>query len=140
MWVSSLASLSGLRIQCCHKLWHRSDATRIPHCCGCGTDLQLQRWFDPIAVGVALKRQKRKKRIQHCHSYGRGHSCSWDSIPVLGTSICCGCSHTNFFKKKENVWHVAKTTKIWHRANATEKMTPTDLHHMIQGCHKPSIC
>ena len=25
MWVLSLASLSGLRIWCCHKLWHRSQ-------------------------------------------------------------------------------------------------------------------
>ena len=25
MWVISLASLNGLRIQCCHKFWHRSQ-------------------------------------------------------------------------------------------------------------------
>ena len=31
-------------------------------------------------------------RIQHCCSYGIGCSCSAHSIPLPGTSICCGCS------------------------------------------------
>lgn len=48
MWVQSLASLSGLKTQHCHKLWHRSQTclgTSVA--VGCGIDLQLQFRFDP---------------------------------------------------------------------------------------------
>ena len=31
-------------------------------------------------------------RTWHCCGGGRGHSCSWDLITGLGTSMCCGCS------------------------------------------------
>ena len=62
--VQSLASLSGLRIRCCHELQYRSS---------CGIDLVLLwlwyrlepaapigplAWKLPYAVGLALKRQK----------------------------------------------------------------------------------
>ena len=52
MQVWSLASLSGLRIQCCHNLWH------IP---------QLQLWFDPwlqelpYATGAAIKKKRKNE-------------------------------------------------------------------------------
>ena len=40
-------------------------------------------------------------RIQHCHSYGIDHSCSLDSIPDSGNSVCHGCSWKR--KKKNSV-------------------------------------
>ena len=48
MWVWSLASLSRLRIWCCHELWRRSQ-TRLGSgvSCGCGRDWQLELQFDP---------------------------------------------------------------------------------------------
>ena len=56
MHVQSLASLSGLRIWCCHEQWCR-----------------LQMWLrSRIVVAVAW-----------------AGSCSSDSTPSLGTSICC---------------------------------------------------
>ena len=42
------------------------------------------RRFDSLAQGCGL-------RIWHCCSCGVGCSCSSDSIPGLGTSICCEC-------------------------------------------------
>ena len=48
IWVQSLASLSGLRIQHCCKLQRRStDAARILLCCGCGAVWQLWLRFSP---------------------------------------------------------------------------------------------
>ena len=64
MWVRSLVSVSGLRIQCCCELWCRSW---IYYCCGCGISWQLialiqpLAWELPYAVGGALKRQQQQK-------------------------------------------------------------------------------
>ena len=42
MWVLSLASLSGLRIQRCQELWCSLQIVAwILHCCGCGVGQQL---------------------------------------------------------------------------------------------------
>ena len=61
MQVPSLASLSGLRIQHCHELWWRS-----------------QTWLRAlVAVAVAL-----------ALAMAVAGSCSSDSTPSLGTSIC----------------------------------------------------
>ena len=54
---------SGLRIRCC--LCSRVGSIPSPHS---------------------------RLRIQHCHNCGIGHSCSSDSIPGPGTSICHGRS------------------------------------------------
>ena len=74
LWVQSLSSLSGLRIQCCHELWCRSQtwpgsvlpwlwrrpATIIP--------IQPLTWEPPYAAGTALKKQKLKIPMrQACH-------------------------------------------------------------------------
>ena len=65
IWVQSLASLSGLGIWHCHKLWYKSW---IWYCYGCGTGLQLQLWFDPYqawelpyATGAALNKTKQQQ-------------------------------------------------------------------------------
>ena len=58
MWVQALATLSGLRIWCCHKLWHWS-----------------QMWLRSRAAVAVVEA-------------GSG-SCSFDSAPNLGPSICC---------------------------------------------------
>ena len=70
LWFQSLASLGGLRIQCCHKLWYRSQT---------GLDLALVwLWCRPVAVApirslawklpyvmsAALKRQKTKNKTK----------------------------------------------------------------------------
>ena len=52
MWVQSLASVSGLRIWCCHELWCRLAAIAL---------IQRLAWELPYAAGVALKRPKKKK-------------------------------------------------------------------------------
>ena len=33
------------------------------------------------------------KRIWYCQGCNIGHNCDLNSIPDLGTSECCGCSH-----------------------------------------------
>ena len=40
------------------------------------------------------------KRIQHCNSCHVGHSCGSDSIPGLGTCICCRYGNETNKKKK----------------------------------------
>ena len=48
LWLRSLALLSELRIQCCLKLWRRSQMwLRSGVTCGCGVAWQLQLQFDP---------------------------------------------------------------------------------------------
>ena len=42
-------------------------------------------------------------RIQHCCSCGIGHSCTLDSVPDLGTSICHGCGWERKKKKSHIV-------------------------------------
>ena len=44
-------------------------------------------------------------RIWHCRSCGKGRSCSLDSVPGQGTSICLGCSHKT---NKQNI------TRKWY--------------------------
>ena len=75
LWVQSLALHSRLRIRHCHELWCRSQ---IPHCCGSDSAL-LWPWHRPVTAalaqplawelpnteGVALKRQKKKKKIRY---------------------------------------------------------------------------
>ena len=75
MRVQSPASLSGLRIWHCCELWHRSQTCiyLIPHCCGwrrlaAEALIQPLAWKLPYAVGVAPKRQKKKK------------ACSWLAV------------------------------------------------------------
>ena len=42
-------------------------------------------------------------KIWHCHSCNIGSSCSLDSIPGPGTSICHECSHKRKEKKKKRI-------------------------------------
>ena len=74
LWVQSLASLSGLRIQSCGELWYRSQ-TRL----GSQVAVAVARaaavaligplaWEPPYAAGAALKSQKKKKIFGCAHS------------------------------------------------------------------------
>ena len=51
-------------------------------------------------MGLTLSPGQWVKRIWHCHSCGIGHSCSSDSTPGLGTSLCHACSHKKEVKIK----------------------------------------
>ena len=53
-WVQSLASLSGLRIQCCHELWRRLAAVAL---------ILPLAWKSPYAVGAALKSKKKRDSL-----------------------------------------------------------------------------
>ena len=80
MQVPSLASLSGLRIQCCHRLqlglqmWLKTQtAAWIQRGYGCGIAQQLQLCFDPWPgnfrvpwVQQPLKKKKQKKASRLC--------------------------------------------------------------------------
>ena len=60
--VPSLASLSGLRIQCCLEL-----QLRILSCFGCrrlaaATPIQPLAWELPYAAGMALKKKRKEKK------------------------------------------------------------------------------
>ena len=79
IWVQSLASLSGLRVQRSCELWCRSQ-----------TQLGAR-----VAVAVLW-----------------ASSCSSDSTPSLGTSLCLGCSPKGKKKLQSHVW-------IWWRWNAS---------------------
>ena len=63
MWVWSLASLSGLKIQCCHKLWHRSRMwlgyEELWHRPAAEATIQPLVWALPYAAGLAEKRGKK---------------------------------------------------------------------------------
>ena len=69
MWVQSLASLSGLRIQHCCELWHRSQTwlgSHIAVALAYAAAIVLigpLAWKPPYAAGVALRRQKDQKKI-----------------------------------------------------------------------------
>ena len=69
MWVLSLISLSELRIQHCHELWCRSQTQLDPvllwlWCRLVATALiRPLAWKPPSAMGVALKRQRKKERL-----------------------------------------------------------------------------
>ena len=71
VWVWSLALFSGLRIWHCCELWCRSQiAARIWCCCGSGVSMAPIRplaWEPPYAAGVALKRQKDKKKKERSY-------------------------------------------------------------------------
>ena len=65
MQIRSLASLSRLRILCCHKLWHRSQRWLGSHIAVAGwcrlapaALTQPLTWEQTYAVAVALKRKK----------------------------------------------------------------------------------
>ena len=67
-WVQSLASLSGLRIWRCHELWCRLQ-TWLGSCVAVAVaklavtaPIGPLAWEPPYVVGVALKRQKKKKK------------------------------------------------------------------------------
>ena len=66
--VRSLDLISGLRIQRCHELWSRSQTGSDPTllwlwCRLAATDtIQPIAWEPPYTTGVALKRQKVKKK------------------------------------------------------------------------------
>ena len=48
-------------------------------------------------------------RIQYCHSYSIDHSCSSDSVPGWGTSICHGVAIRKMTFECEYVYH-----RIYH--------------------------
>ena len=59
MWVWSLVSLSGSRIQRCHKLWLRSQMWLGSGCCyGCGIGRQLQ-----LGTSICCSCGHKKKKI-----------------------------------------------------------------------------
>ena len=65
--VQSLASLSGLRIQYCHKLWYRSQmqlrsgvAVAVVWAGSCSSNSPLA-WELPYAIAVALKSKRQQK-------------------------------------------------------------------------------
>ena len=66
--VRSLASLSGLRIWCCHELWCRSK-TWLLSCIAVAVGWQLLApirplaWEPPYAVSAALEKTKKKKKM-----------------------------------------------------------------------------
>ena len=70
-WVLSLASLSGLRIQCCHEMWyrvgHRHDLDPallwLWYRPAATAPIQSLAWKHPYAVGAALKKTKNKNRV-----------------------------------------------------------------------------
>ena len=78
MQVRSLASLSGLRIQCCRELWYR-PATICPLA-----------WEPPFASGMALKRKRKKifTLIMHLEKAGKtddtGAASPWDTRAGCG--------------------------------------------------------
>ena len=65
LWVLSLASLNGLRIQCCHELWYRLQRSLDMAWLWCGlatvAPIQPLAWESPYAMGVALKSQKKNR-------------------------------------------------------------------------------
>ena len=96
--VGSLALLSGLRIQRCHRLWCRSQmllgsciAVAVAQASGCSSNSTLRPlgWEPPYAVGVVLKRQKKKKKkegIQNIYSV-------YDCCGRVCVYVCV-CVHT----------------------------------------------
>ena len=69
LWVRSLASLSGLRMQRCHELWCRSQmllrsgvAVALVWAGSNSSDWTPMDWGPPHAMGAALKRQKDQKK------------------------------------------------------------------------------
>ena len=67
IWIQSLASLSGLRIWCCHELWGRSQMrlrSRIALAVAWPVAAALIRplaWELPCASGMALKKKKKRE-------------------------------------------------------------------------------
>ena len=88
MWVQTLASLSGLRILHCHKLWCR-PAAAVP--------IRPLAWELPYATGVALKRQKIKIKIKSLIFM------CWSCIlrpywtHISSKSICFKCVDSSWF-------------------------------------------
>ena len=67
MWVWPLTLLSGVRIQCCHELWCRSRGSNLVWMWlwrkpAAAALIQPLAWGLPYARGVALKRQKERKK------------------------------------------------------------------------------
>ena len=52
-------------------------------------------------------------RIQCCHIWGIGCSCSLDSVPDLGTSICQGCSDIKKGKKERKEINLGESSQWW---------------------------
>ena len=66
LWVRSLASLNGLRIQCCCELWFRSQ-DRNPCCCDCSVGQHCSSNSTPslgtsICRGCGPKKMKKKRK------------------------------------------------------------------------------
>ena len=110
MWVQSLASLSGLRIQLCCELWCKSQT-----CLGCillwpwcrladAAPIRPLTWEPPYAVDVALRSERKKKyartamqvffSTEHTpHQNGRVsqtwyHSYHSALMPILRCRVC----------------------------------------------------
>ena len=79
IWVRSLASLSGLRIQRCPELWCGlqmwlgSQIAVAWHWAAAAALIQPLAWEPPYAAGVALK----SKRINPFTKYLSSHSIIW---------------------------------------------------------------
>ena len=76
-------------------------------------------WEPPCAMGVALKRQKDKKKIlllkgvNHHLSLYRVASCN-----LFATVTSKITNHSSYHKNKynnEKVWDIIRITKMWHR-------------------------
>ena len=123
MWLCELITCSGLKVIKLRN--NRKGLKEFPlwqH--GLRVQLQqlrcLQRYrFDtqPSAVG---------QRIQHCCSYGSY------SVPDLGTSICCGCTHKK--KKKRSQAQCQPNTPTLHQGLLAQfhwgGARPPHLHHL----------
>ena len=80
MWVPSLASLGGLRIGPCHKLWHESWMQLGSGGCGVGLQLQLHFEHSPKTKPKTNKTSVRTCAWKHMMEY------SQESKPSVGSS------------------------------------------------------
>ena len=61
--------------------------------------IAVEAWVRSLALHSGLK-------VWHGRSCGTGHSCGWDSVPDLGTSICCGRGRKEKKTEQEFQWLV----------------------------------
>ena len=99
--VRSLASLSGLRIQCCHELWYRSQTWLGSGIAVAVALIRPMAWELPYPVGAALKSKQTNKQ-----------NTDWS---VLGSSYC-GSMVTNAASNYEDAGLIpglAQWVKDW---------------------------
>ena len=120
--VQSLASIGGLRIQCCRGCSVGQQLTAFP--------IRSLAWELPYAMGATLKSKKKKSKNKQTKKVVRENTKGWP--PWLRSVQFCGFPHL------PEMWQMVEVTSLPGPFSFPSLLIPSQGDHSINQAHVPA--